>query len=355
MTGGMRLAGPAASFLLLLGSCGVALTAAEVVLRLTRSGTDPREYSAFRKSATPGLDYEFVPGARVPWAGRDIRINGDGFRGPEFTREAVVHPRIAVIGDSVAAGYGVAEADAFPFRLGWLMRDQGIAGEVLDFGTPGYNIGRIVVLWERKVRSYKPDVVIYALSLNDALPELTLTAQGLVPTGGIELAPERAAPGRVPLPGKRWLHAHSLLYQLLVTRYDLLLQRFGFRAEPIPPVDQVNQLYAAGAGSEDFRANVRRLAESVRAEGAEFLILCFPLADQLTARRPEAQAALAAWTQDVGIAFVDLYPAFAARASMDGVASLFLEDGLHPAPQGHALAAEELLPFSRRLGAVSRH
>jgi lysophospholipase L1-like esterase len=344
----MKLSSALGTLLLSFAGCGFALGAAEVALRFTGPRKDPREDVAFRKSATRGLDYEFVPGVRVPWAGRDIRVNGAGFRGPEFALEAAVHPRIAVIGDSVAAGYGVAEAEAFPFRVASRLRDEGLPGEVLDFGVPGYNISHILALWEAKARAYKPDVVIYAMSMNDALPELTLTAQGLVPTAGIELAPGRAARGRLPVPGKAWLHGHSRLYQFLVTRYDMLLQRLGVRAQPLPPVAQVNQLYVAGPGSEAFRASTLRLADSARAAGARFVLVCFPVADQLEAGRAEAQAALATWAREAGIAFVDLYPAFAVATGGRKPGTLFSEDGLHPTAEGHALAAEEILRALRR-------
>jgi hypothetical protein len=33
-------------------------------------------------------------------------------------------PRIAVIGDSIATGYGVAEEEAFPYRMATLMRKR---------------------------------------------------------------------------------------------------------------------------------------------------------------------------------------------------------------------------------------
>jgi hypothetical protein len=103
----------ARGLLLALGGL-VAAGMAELLLRVSESKGDPREYVAFRKSKTPGLDYELVPGVRVPWAGREIRINSQGFRGPDFTQIGGVWPRIAIIGDSIAAGYGVAEDDALP-------------------------------------------------------------------------------------------------------------------------------------------------------------------------------------------------------------------------------------------------
>ena len=108
----------ARGLLLATGSL-VAAGMAELLLRIgdTRR-EDPRKYAAFRKSQTPGLDYEFVRSVRVSWGDREIRTNPQGFRGPDFAEVAGTRPRIAVIGDSIAAGYGVAEDEALPYPHG---------------------------------------------------------------------------------------------------------------------------------------------------------------------------------------------------------------------------------------------
>jgi lysophospholipase L1-like esterase len=336
----------ARGLLLLAGSLG-GVGLAEVTLRLPQSRVDPRDYVAFRKSSTPGLDYEFIPSARVPWGDREIRTNRQGFRGPDFAVVGDVWPRIAVMGDSVAAGYGVAEEEAFPYRMAALMRERGLRGEVLDFGVPGYNIQRIALLWEEKVRLYRPDAVVYALCLNDARPELTLSPEGvLVAAGTVELSPERARPGRVPLPGKDWLRQHSRLYGFAVSRYDLLLRRLGFRAEPSPPLDQIARLYTTSLEGRRFRAVLGRLAASVQSSGARFAVVCFPLGEQLRNHDARAQAALSSLAGRLGVDFVDLYPAFLTESGGRPEA-LLAADGLHPNAAGHALAARETLGVLR--------
>ena len=336
----------------------LAVGTAELLLRVIESTPNPREYVAFRKSKTPGLDYEFVPGVRVPWAGREIRINPQGFRGPDFAEVSDAGPRIAVIGDSIAAGYGVAEEEALPYRMAGLMREQGLHGEVLGFGVPGYNIQQIALLWEKKVAPYHPAAVVYAMCLNDARPELTLSPRGVLVTAGtVELSPERARPGRLPIPGKGWLREHSLLYGFLMGRYDILLRRLGFRAEPLPPVDQIERLYLAGPESQRFRGQLARLAASVESTGARLVVVCFPLADQIKARDARPQAVLAALTRSLGIEFLDLYPGFLA-AGYPRPEALFDADGLHPNATGHALAALEVLTLLRpwiRSRADTRH
>lgn len=336
----------ARGLLLALGSLAAA-GMAELLLRVGDKKEDPRRYVAFRKSQTPGLDYEFAPGVRVPWGDREIRTNPQGFRGPDFAEVGGEWPRIAVIGDSIAAGYGVAEDEALPYRMAALMREQGLHGEVLGFGVPGYNIQRIALLWEKKVQPYHPAAVVYAMCLNDARPELTLGPQGvLLAAGTVELSPERARPGRLPLPGKDWLRKHSLLYGFAMGRYDVLLRSLGFRAEPLPPPDQVERLYSASPEGQRFRSLLARLAASVQSTGARFVVVCFPLADQLRSHDARPQAVLGALARTLGIEFVDLYPVFLAAAG-ERPETLLDADGLHPNATGHALAALEMLTVLR--------
>jgi len=322
--------------LLALGSVGVFVVIAEVACRISEWRSIPERELAFRKSATPGLDYEFVPGATLPWAGREIHVNSLGFRGPEFAPKPARWPRVAVLGDSIAAGYGVAEEAALPARLKADLAARGVEGEVLGLGVPGYNIAHILALWSERARHFDASVVVYAICLNDALPELTLTPEGRLEAKGIELAPDRATRGRLRVPGKRWLFAHSAFYRFLVGRYDRALQRLGLRTPPLPPQDQMDRLYGDGPYGNAFRARLKELAASVRASGATLVLACFPTADQVRSGRAAPQASLALTARELGVEFIDLLPEFRNAHARGG---LFVEDGLHPNAEGHALAA----------------
>jgi lysophospholipase L1-like esterase len=333
----------AARLALVGGSALFSAGVAELALRLgARPGNSPAEYVAFRKSSADGLDYEFVPEARLPWVGREIRINRQGFRGPDFSLEPTMRPRIAIIGDSIAAGYGVAEEESFPYRLASLMREGGHAGEVLGFGVPGYNLDHIVAVWSAKVVDYRPDLVLYAMCLNDAMPELRLTPQGVLePAGTIEISPERSRPGRVPLPGKDWLREHSLLYEFLMTRYDMLLRRLGLRGQPLPPSEAIERVYVGSRTGSLFLARLDELIDSVRQTGAGFVLICFPMGEQLQTQRAVPQAALRRFAASRDLPFVDLYGPFL-DASRTGRRALDA-DGIHPTVNGHLVAAQETL------------
>ena len=76
--------------------------------------------------------------------------------------------RILVLGDSLAAGYGVAAGDAFPVRLEARLRSRGFNVEVINAGVSGDTSagGRARLEW---ALADKPDLVVVELGANDAL------------------------------------------------------------------------------------------------------------------------------------------------------------------------------------------
>jgi len=76
--------------------------------------------------------------------------------------------KIAVLGDSIAAGYGVKPAEAFPARLETALKAQGRAVTILNHGVSGdTSAGGVDRLdW---MLADKPDIVFVELGGNDAL------------------------------------------------------------------------------------------------------------------------------------------------------------------------------------------
>jgi acyl-CoA thioesterase-1 len=77
-------------------------------------------------------------------------------------------PEILAFGDSITAGFGLPQEQAFPARLEARLRDQGIAVHVTNAGNSGDTTadGRTRLDW---ALADKPDVVILELGANDAL------------------------------------------------------------------------------------------------------------------------------------------------------------------------------------------
>ena len=84
-------------------------------------------------------------------------------------------PRLLALGDSLTAGYGLAQEDAFPAQLETALRARGHAVAVLDAGVSGDTTagGRARLDW---VLADDPDAAIVALGGNDGL-------RGLDPAG----------------------------------------------------------------------------------------------------------------------------------------------------------------------------
>jgi hypothetical protein len=132
--------------------------------------------------------------------------------------------RVALVGDSVTFGEGVATADVFAERLRQRLASSDI--HVLNFGVSGYSVRQIAATVDRRVGVAAPDLVVIALLPADF--ELartgTLDAWGSVrPSGGSDALEWL----KVPL---RRLH---LPYALL----DLARgPRAGWRSLPIADV-----------------------------------------------------------------------------------------------------------------------
>ena len=162
--------------------CLLLLLTAELVLRYRRSSyikrlTEKEQFwrgsiPIHRRSDNPELIYELVPGSSAVREGVEIRINSDGFRDDEFPREiSPATPRIVVLGDSVAWGYGVPLEEAFPQLLEEdLIRATPEGGEapvVYNLAVDGYSTSQEISLLETRGPALRPDLVIISYHLND--------------------------------------------------------------------------------------------------------------------------------------------------------------------------------------------
>jgi hypothetical protein len=112
-----------------------------------------------------------------------VRINRDGFRGPDYAK---VKPpgviRIAVIGDSYAEAIQVAEDKTFTAVSGRELADcpslKGKRIEAMNFGVDGYGTAQELITLQRKVWSYSPDIVVLAIFLGNDLRNNSVVLEG---------------------------------------------------------------------------------------------------------------------------------------------------------------------------------
>lgn len=101
-----------------------------------------------RRSADATLVYELVPGAEAVREGVPVKINAAGFRDDEFPEKVETgRKRILLLGDSIAWGWGVRMARAFPQLLEALLGEPEAASSgappiVYNLGVDGYSTER---------------------------------------------------------------------------------------------------------------------------------------------------------------------------------------------------------------------
>lgn len=341
---------------LVLASVALVLGLAEIVASSIGGRASFRGLHAVRPGA-PWL-YDLEPGASArDEGGISYRINSTGFRDAERTIEKPADVfRIAVLGDSVAFGYGVeveegftAQAEAFFSRAVTRPRI-----EVLNFAVSGYNPYTETELYRGVVRRHSPDLVLVQFCINDLNdPTLHFGASTMRRLGALpELAYPNPAAARAAArdPGR---------LALLCERSALcaaVLGPWATRTRGPKDADEWRTGFEIRAGPEFetewawLGARYADLAQSVRADGAEFGIVAFPHAAELVEERNadadagsgerSATAALAALGRAAGFEVVDLLPALR-RAQASG-GPLFL-DVWHPTIRGHEVAATEIV------------
>lgn len=290
---------------LLAGAVAVLLLL-ELGVKLWFFGLHPSPKQLLAPSANPTLVYELRPGVEATYTYlnpqvRDreyhVRVNAEGQRG-SLLDPSSQKPRVLVLGDSYAFGFGVNDDEAFPHRLGELL---GGRADVLNFGVPAYDLAQEVELLRTKGLAYAPDVVVLALHPNDFEP------------------PVFADAGQV-----RWVLRSHLYAAWLHLRF----------------VAQEGREAAAAAERDariarGFAAFEALVAESA-ARGFDLVLFqtsCWSGDDDAEIARLFREA------QQRGLPSLAMDPAFCAELEQSSIA----DDG-HPTAEGHLLLARRLLP-----------
>lgn len=174
MTGGRRhrrwwkLATLAASTL-------IALFAVEALTRLFVYGTAALSYSQMasvrhlgtsgliRASDHPGVLYELRPGVRDRHKLVTIETNAHGLRDRDYAPEKPPGVfRVAVLGDSLTMGAGVAIEDVYHSVLERRLdgRSGGPAVEFINFGVGGYGLSQYVATLRHRALDWDPDLIL---------------------------------------------------------------------------------------------------------------------------------------------------------------------------------------------------
>jgi lysophospholipase L1-like esterase len=308
------------------------LAALEVGFRLAgvSVGTVQINRATVRRTDNPRLRFELRPGSAVS-AEVEYRVNAEGLRGRETTVEKPAGVRrVAVLGDSIAFGYWVAEEDAFPRQLEAMLGAAGAAGgpvEVLNFGVPGYNLDQEAEALRAKALAFSPDLVVVAFCLND-LEGLFSYELGLVQ--------DRAERGRSW--AGRWREAllgRSLLFAWIEYRFSELEARRSFARARNP---SAGPLYAEAVSQQKavLAGKLRVLRSLLAPRGIPGAVVVFPVLGGRFERyqHRELHRAVVEAAEGAGFAAVDLLDCYSAYGFRD-----LRVDVVHPSPLGHRVAA----------------
>ncbi len=294
----------------------LALGAAELIWRTFRTaGFGPTTNPRYTER-DPELGWRYVAGVSVRHATEDfdvgIEINANGFR--DATPPGQGGAEIVTLGDSLTFGWGVEAGECFADRLEVLL---GVT--VANLGVSGYGTDQELLLWRRHGPGLAPRVVLVLFCANDLVEAARRRSYGrpkpFFPWSEAEGLGEPELPAE---PG--WL-ARSHLYRSLRKQWDA--------ASESPP--------DLSAARGRVAALLRRLAEEVRAAGAEPVVLVEGqgwLADRLGSGAAP-------------VAVLDVAPALEAAAA-EGPTT-FAHD-THWTAHGHAAVAAAVGEFLRERG-----
>lgn len=342
-----RLAGPLiALFTLIILLAGLELTAyiweknlaqgplgwtmvASRRMPLERQGDVEQPYYTLQENA----DYE--------WETIPVHINSRGFRGDEFT---VPKPpgtfRILNIGDSVAFGWEVGLDETYGQQVAAALNetDDGLHYEVINAGTPGWNLETARNFLVQEGLSYDPDLILLEITVvND------INGKG---------------PNREPRSGiTDWMRDNTHFWPFLTTQARLLLsKRQGPEAIPeLNPPSNVRAYYPLDESAPAYDRLwkfVTEIEEVSQANDIPLVLVVFPTAMQINSSGHSdlPQRILAQRSAENGIALIDLLPVFdqacrdLGQDACEGYENaLFADVWMHPNKLGHQLAAQQIL------------
>lgn len=170
-------------------------------------------------------------------------------------RAQAARPRLLLLGDSLTAGYGLPQAQAFPARLQAALERAGLAIEVINAGVSGDTSAGGLARLDWAIGDRPPSHALVALGANDGLRGLPpdamesnldgilgkLKARGVKPMLAGMMAP--------PNLGREYAERFNAVFARLAAKHAVPLYPFfldGVAAQPA--LNQADGIHPNGAG-----------------------------------------------------------------------------------------------------------
>lgn len=306
------------------------LAALETYLRLPRKSRFVFDTSGLlAPSNAPGLGYRLARN----YSNGHIQTDERGFlRGGRPNAPAA--SSILLLGDSVSFAAGVRYEETFASLLEKeLSRKLGQQIAVDNTGTPGYNTVQEAALLRDLRKSVKPSVIVLQFCMNDYQESVTLTSNSSLDatsTGG----------GRLSL--------FALLYRSRALYFlkDRIKDVEKLYPERFPMALHYTHYIHKAPGWQRAKGAIRDIADTAREMNARFLLVIFPVEQQLRIGDRGPQEDLLAFSKQEGIQALDLYPCLVnhwrEHLFFDYSVEQHVVDKVHLSKRGHELAAREI-------------
>jgi lysophospholipase L1-like esterase len=272
--------------------------------------------------------------------------------GVSYARDAPVR-RVALVGDSYTFGLEVSFEDSWGHHL---ERALGPGVQVLNFGVDGYGVDQAYLRYQRDVRPWRPDVVVFGFINHDLHRSMAVYPFVSFPAWEMPFAKPRFTLERgalalrnTPLPAPDTLFAFKSIAELPHIAHDAGYHADEWRWRPWHHAYVLRILFtrysapAPEAVNDMVRLNsalLKAFAVASAADGARSLIVYFPSRSDALARNRATKRALLDALAAGGVAYADL----TACLQRLGDAALFIPDRPHYSPRGNDAVAECLAP-----------
>lgn len=189
------------------------------------------------------------------------------------SRSAANEPvRLMVLGDSLTAGYGLPQGDAFTARLEAALRSQGYAVDVIDAGVSGDTtaggLARLPWLLSGPPESM-PDAVMVELGGNDGLRGLDPQAMYANLDAILKLLADHDVPALLtgmkapPNLGAEYGRAFEAVFHRVADKHDVPLYPFFLEGVAlVPALNQPDGIHPNAAGVDEI---IRRILPATTA------------------------------------------------------------------------------------------
>lgn len=271
------------------------------------------------------LSYRMRPNVRVYSHACWVETNRAGLRGPHWDEiRANGKEPVLFIGHSIAFGFGVEEHESYPRQFD-VLTELPLAS--VNLGHCRYGYWQEFGLAHDVLESVRPAALCVMFTGNDFEDTYNPFAAENIDGAG-------ADSGRVPLPGKRWLRRHSILYRFLRKSWSRALVAAGVREVPRYLFPRLSGDAASLAYFRDYETQLSALVDRA---GVPVVLTAFPMAQ--TDASYEQLRGIAART---GARWVDLSDIWKSPADyMRRGAPRWSE---HPSAPAHRILAERLTP-----------